>query len=1359
MRFIATLLLLLWLPFAGMAQESDEDPGYLAGLLQDALSGAGREVRIRGFQGALSSEATIASLSIIDDQGEWFRAENIVLDWRRAALLRGIVDVTSFTAESVVVSRPPDAGEDLPSAEAKPFKIPELPVEVKIERFEVTSLQLGAPLLGEEAEFTINGAADLADGGADLQLNLERTDGKQSEVALTAGYDPSSRQLVVDLNAEEAAGGLAATLLKIPGAPSVSLTVQGEGLVDDFVAEIALATNGQPRITGTVEILAPAETGGWDARVDITGDPTPLVTEEIREFFGSSIGLRARVVRDAAGRTELPEFDLRANTLQMTGSAVVSEAGWLEALDAEGRIVNPNGGPVALPFDGGTTRVQSVTFDAALDGVLRFDARMKEFESPEATVHDLTITGRGEIDQKSFAADGRFGLDIGFEANDIAMTDVRLAEAVGSELTGAARVDYQSGQPVRMTGLEVNGADYGLDGTATWTFAEVMPLTLDLKLVAENIVRFSTLAGRDLAGRVEVNVDGKVGPLSGMADVTVDGTTLDLSIGENAVDRVLAGVGSVRLDVRRDETGTTIRTARAVTPAANIEAAGKITSEATSLRLDGMISNLDRVYPGEASGSARINGVATLTGTLLRNLELTADLSNQTRPVRLPFAGGMELANGTVRIAATGGENGRWDTDIDVRELRSPQISAANLEIIGNGELRQTDTGGFVSAAGDLRVDGTNLRLADARLAQAIGPNPVLTTNFDWQQDGERLALQSIRLETGAIDATGSAMATSLLSDPDAQFALSLVADSLSPLAGLVGQPLRGRASIDVSGTYSDGGTFDVSASGQGTGLGIGNSTVDPLLAGLTRFEFSANGTGAELGELSAQVQNPEISARVSGLLSNLDIAARLANVGLISPDFQGALVVDGTVQQRSDGFGVDIDLDGPGGTTLAVDGSVATGGTANLTINGSAPLGLANVFIAPRRVNGRAELDLRMAGPLALSSLSGRITPVGAELSAPTLGIILAPINGQILMDNGAAQIALSAQGNNGGSVDVNGRLGLTSLDANITATLNRFGIRDVDLYDSSVDGTVSISGPIGRNLLVSGDLRLNETEIQVPSSGISALGDLPPIHHLGATRPVMRTLERAGIEDTTNTQVQASRGPSTTRLDLSLSAPSQVFVRGRGLDAELGGSLRLTGPTSDIIPQGGFELVRGRLDILNQRFTLDEGRIQMSGSFDPVLRFVAETEANGITVMIILEGPASSPEITFSSSPELPEDEVLAQLLFGRNLSNLSALQALELANAVATLAGRGGIGILSRLRDGFGLDDLDVTQTEDGGTAVRAGKYISDNIYTDVVVESGGRTEINLNLDVTSDITARGSVDNTGNSSLGVFFERDY
>ena len=1359
MRFFAALLIFLWWPLVTFAQD-DEDPGYLAGLLQDALSGAGRDVRIRGFQGALSSQASIDLLAISDDQGEWFRAENVVLDWNRAALFRGIVDVTSFTAETVELSRLPDAGPEVPSAEAEPFSIPELPVEVRIAEFALQSVQLGAPVLGEEAAFTVNGSATLAGGGVDLQLGLERVDGKQAQIQLAASYDPSSRQLAVDLNAEEAEGGLAATLLGIPGAPSVALTVTGEGPIDDFTADIALATEGEPRITGTVEVLAPEETGGFDIRVDIDGDPTPLLTEETRAFFGDDIGLQARVVRDASGRTELPDFTLTANALSLTGSAVISESGWPETLDVEGRVANPAGGPVILPFGGGNTQVSSVTFDAALNGDLTFDARLEDFENPAATLEVLTITGRGQIDQQSFSEDGELGLDVTWAAEDLAPVDPALAEAVGTDLSGAARVDYQSGEPVRVTGLEANGEDFGLNGTATWTAEDTMPLTLDLRLVAQDIARFSALAGRDLSGRVDVQIDGSVAPVSGMADIVIDGTTLDLTIGQDVVDRLLSGVGSARIDVRRDETGTTIRTARVVTPAANIEAAGNITSEDTSLRFDGAISNLDRVYPGEAAGAAVIDGVAMLSGTQLRNLELTADLSNQNQPVRLPFAGGMQLDSGAVEITATGGADGTWDAEIRLSDLDSPQVSAGVLELVGDGTIQQAESGALVTAGGDLRVDGTRLRLADARVSQAVGANPVAQVMFDWQQENERLTVQRIQLETGVLEATGSAMVTQTLSAPDAQFALSLVADSLAPLSGLAGQPLRGQASIDVDGTYAASGDFDVSASGQGSGLGIGNATVDQLLRGVTRFDVSATGQDGALGRISAEVQNPEITARVSGPLSNLDITARLANVGLIAPDFQGALVVDGTVSQRSDGFGVDIDLDGPGGTTLAIDGRVANGGTANLGIAGSAPLGLANVFIEPRRLNGRADLDLRLAGPLGLSSLSGTITPVGAEFSAPTLGIILTPITGQIRLDNGAAQIGLSAQSNVGGSVDVNGRLGLSGFDANLTATLNRFGIRDPELYDTSVDGAISLSGPIGRNLLISGDLRLNETEIRVPSTGISSIGEIPPIDHLGATRPVMRTLDRAGLTGRgENGAPEARRGPSSTRLDLTLRAPGQVFVRGRGLDAELAGELRLSGPTSNIIPQGGFELVRGRLDILNQRFILNEGRIQLSGSFNPVLRFVAETEANGITVRVILDGPASSPDISFTSEPELPEDEVLAQLLFGRDLSNLSALQALELANAVAVLAGRGGVGILSRLRDGFGLDDLDVSQTDDGGTAVRAGKYISDNVYSDVVVESGGRTEINLNLDVTSEITARGSVDNTGNSSVGVFFERDY
>ncbi|MGR3434108.1 MAG: translocation/assembly module TamB domain-containing protein, partial [Shimia sp.] len=73
--------------------------------------------------------------------------------------------------------------------------------------------------------------------------------------------------------------------------------------------------------------------------------------------------------------------------------------------------------------------------------------------------------------------------------------------------------------------------------------------------------------------------------------------------------------------------------------------------------------------------------------------------------------------------------------------------------------------------------------------------------------------------------------------------------------------------------------------------------------------------------------------------------------------------------------------------------------------------------------------------------------------------------------------------------------------------------------------------------------------------------------------------------------------------------------------------------------------------------------------------------------------------------------------------------------------------------------GLDDLDLTTDADGNAAVRAGKYISDNVYTSVQIDQEGEAEISLNLDLTPDLTVRGTTGAAGESTIGIFFERDY
>ena len=116
------------------------------------------------------------------------------------------------------------------------------------------------------------------------------------------------------------------------------------------------------------------------------------------------------------------------------------------------------------------------------------------------------------------------------------------------------------------------------------------------------------------------------------------------------------------------------------------------------------------------------------------------------------------------------------------------------------------------------------------------------------------------------------------------------------------------------------------------------------------------------------------------------------------------------------------------------------------------------------------------------------------------------------------------------------------------------------------------------------------------------------------------------------------------------------------------------------------------------------------------------------------------------------------MARLIFGRGLDNLSPVQAVQLANAVATLSGGGG-GVVGRLRSGLGLSDLDVTQNAEGDTEVSAGAYVSDNVYTEVTADSAGRQTINLNLDISRNLTAKGSATSEGETGIGVFYETDY
>ena len=680
----------------------------------------------------------------------------------------------------------------------------------------------------------------------------------------------------------------------------------------------------------------------------------------------------------------------------------------------------------------------------------------------------------------------------------------------------------------------------------------------------------------------------------------------------------------------------------------------------------------------------------------------------------------------------------------------------AGRKLGGMGRLELTGSAsrlsGFFDA--DIAFLGTGLRLDVPEVDRLLSGQSTLSASV--RRDEAGTILRSLDVAADGL----LAQANGKLSSDGSDLAGSIKLDDLAAL----GPAFGGSVALDLrfTGTPEAG---QVTLAGIGQTLRIGNREADKLLAGKSTLDIALGLENGIVQVQSAKVSNPQLSAMATGTLDGsrrtIDLNARLGNLGLIVPEVQGPLTLSGTATQDDSGYSLTISGTGPGQISATVAGRLANGfGSADLTIKGAGEAGLANLIISPRSVSGRIGYDLRLNGPLALRSLSGRVTLSDGRLADPGLGLSLQGLEAIGQLQGGRLQLSATSGVSSGGRLRVDGPIGLaTPQTADLAITLEALRLYDPELYDTRVSGSLRLRGPLTGGAVLAGDLRLSETEVRVPSSGFSSAAALLDIRHVREPGAVRETRRKAGLLGSVNPGADGSSASRPIALDLGISAPSQIFIRGRGIDAELGGELRLQGTTADVRPSGGFQLIRGRMDILGRRLTLSRADLALEGSLVPDISVAASTESDGITSTVTVEGPADDPVVSFTSSPELPQEEVLARLLFGRGLDKISALQAAQLANAVAVLAGRGGVGLVGNLRRTFGLDDLDVTTSEDGNAALKAGKYISENVYTEIEVDQDGKSQINLNLDLREGVTVKGRLGADGETGIGVYLEKDY
>ncbi|EJN00107.1 translocation/assembly module TamB domain-containing protein [Phyllobacterium sp. YR531] len=1223
-----------------------------------------------------------------------------------------------------------------------------------------------------------------------------------------------SNALVVDATGETTNDGFLRSLkvdatIADPTGKKVILPVAGgQTTVDKAVFAVDFGTNANDAWSSTLEVTSlttdmfAAKSVNLVAKglaqnidsptarsltYDVNGDISGITAKraDIAEALGELIQLKINGDWRAGTPVNLTQALVAANGLSASLAGTINELAYRGDILVKASSISPfsalAGRDMAGSLDlkaNGLVEPLTGGFDLMLDGnatgmKLGIDAADKVLAG-ETRITGGLARGENGLSAKNFKvenpqtlvtangtfASGAANFDFGLDLTDLALL---------SEKAGGA--------------LKVKGSARGQDKIIALAFNAGVPQgTLSGRKLTQGDISFNGTL-------VEDNVDGK---LSGLA--FLDGIRADLAT-EIAVRKdekrlsnlqFIAGGTRLRGDVTQDKKGLlqgnlTLSSADVSTAAALflVEATGK--ADATiALSHEDDKQNLD--VKGQID-SLKANNVAVGKADIAL---VAQDIFN------------VPAANGSV-TAANVSASGIEITSLDAQADQSGKTTNFNLNAalkngaktsVG-GALEPTDKGFLLSLA---KAELTRDKLA-ARLVQPAAINVA----------GSDVSFGDIILDIGKGKVTVSGEVAQTLNLAVAIEKLPLdIANTIKPDLGLGGE---------INGTAKIGGTrekpdvnFDMQARSvtaaalKKAGLEAlnldakGTSTTDQLnvdahLTGANGLDASARGSvPLAQGQLAVDLDLKSLPlATLNGIVKDQNLAGAISGRGRVTgtlqkPNAEFDLKGSGISAKPLQEAGLaplqlnaaghfanerlslsSAKVDGPQGFTVSASGEVPISGNGlGINVTGNIPLSLANRFLADRGTQAKGNIDVtaNVTGTFAQPQIRGMFSANGAEVIDPEANLRLQRITLLGSMEGTTVTIrTLTAGLSTGGTVSATGTISTdaaANFPANIDIKLDKARYADGNLVVATVTGALGVNGPLTRDPVIAGNINIDRAEITVPENfgGSSAVID---VKHKDPSKKVQQTLKRAKA-DQREVATPTAR-PSVVKLDINVTAPNKIFVRGRGLDAEIGGSVRLTGPATNIQPVGGFDLIRGRLGILGQRITFTEGQVTLVGDLDPEINFVATTQSSDITVSVTVKGRVSDLQIVFSSQPELPQDEVMARLIFNRSISELTPLQIARLATAAAELAGGSNSSLIDSLRKSTGLDDLDVVTDSEGNAGVRAGRYIRDNIYLGVEAGAGGNTKGTINLDITPNLKAKGAVGSDGDSGAGLFFEKDY
>ena len=1329
---------------------------------------SGLRIRIGRIEGSIYDEAVLRDVQLLDPKGVFARIPEADLKWRPLSWLRSGVDIRSLLVKRGTLLRAPELLPGDPDA-------PMLPdYDIVIDRLEVTGFTVAKGILGEERKLSLYGKADIRDGRAMVRLDGRLGGGDRLFALLD--MEPDGDKFDVKLDYAAPKGGLLAGMAGADAAMAVK--VVGKGKWSEWNGVLFAERDGK--------WLAALKLRNRSGRYGILGQvyPADMLAGLPRRAAGrfvnvSGDGTFAQRVFDGRIVAASPALGLVAN-----GRADLGRNRF-EAMHVGAALADP-----ALLGEG--TRIEGATLAATLDGDFRDLAvghllRVRQASSGAVRLENLVqgstahydgtrwqlplnvtagriVTGSADVDRRLVNARLRGTLGLAgsrLDSNDIAFDVPGLAARLilhgdlargGYGLAGAAaargwplpnlgtanadaklvlglgpghwdlrtnfagrmvRVDNQTLTSIAGTGIRVNGGiSMGSGKPLLIQRAQFNASKLNLSISGRRLANgYTTIGG---GGR---HVD--YGPFTVQASVGGDGPRAVLVFADPLP---AAGLKDVRIALAPIKDGFRIETAGGSTLGPFQGVLGLFSRPGGPTRIE--IETLDiwktSVTGGLTLGNGAASGRLLLAGGGVDGSILLAprgggqgfDVALSADNAR--FGGASPLIIRTGRLQASG-------FFADKRSSINGNLTAQN---VGRGNLfiasldanaAITDGRGRATAAiAGRRSSRFNLQLgADiapgryAILARGDFAGEKLTMPrravLTSEAGGWRLAPTQINFGGGRMvlsGTTGSRMTSLELALADMPLSLGnlFVAD-----LGLGG---KGSGLVTYrqvgSGVPTGSAQLQLKALSR-SGLVLTSRPVDlALVADLSATTLQARAVVREGGQTRGRVQ-----ARISGLPQQGPLGQRLGAGRLFAQ-----LRYDGPADALWRLAAIDaFDLTGP--VAIAAD---ATGTIANPQIRGSLSANSLRLqsALTGTDVSGIAARGRFTGSRLELLSFAGRTFGEGTV--------------------TGTGSFDLSDLQTKG-----------LGIDMRIAARNARVLARD--------DMAARVTGPLrivsdGATGTIAGRVEIETARWQLGSGDASE--DLPDI----------RTREINNPRDTG----EAPAIRTIWRYMIDARAPNRVTVRGMGLDSEWSADIRLRGTVDAPAIAGRADLVRGGYEFAGKRFELTRGRINFDGGSppNPRLDVAAEVEDAGITARVNIGGTALRPEITFTSTPALPEDELLSRLLFGSSVTDISAPEAVQLGAALASLRGGGGLDPINKLRSAVGLDRLRIVSADAAsgrGTGIAAGKYLGRKLYAEIVTDGRGYSATQLEFRITSWLSILGSVSSVGHQSLNAKVSKDY